>query len=440
MTDWNGVRERMSAVWLPGDDEYEALRPRYALAGEPAVFLRPENEAQLAEALQYARAESAPVSIRSGGHGASIFPNPGGVVIDLGSFDTVEVGDGGRVRVGAGATWGVVAEALAEHGLGLSSGDTKQVGVGGLTLGGGIGWMVRQHGLALDQLIEVDLVTAAGESVRASGRVNPELFWALRGGGGNFGVVTSFTFQAHPLGGVHSGAITLDPDRLAETIRAWRDVMRTAPETLNATLIAFPSFGPEVPAGAQLLVCFAGDDAAQADAAIAPLLALPGAGASTIVPKRYPEVLEDAGQPPPGTIVGENGFVPDFTDEAIDTVLTVREAMLPSVLMIRSLGGAFSRVPVEATAFPHRDAEAWVFIGSFLPLDATADAIEERASHWSAAGPYVTGTYGNFRQNSNAEIVERMYPGSTGERLLAVKREWDPENVFRVNHNLAVPA
>jgi hypothetical protein len=216
--------------------------------------------------------------------------------------------------------------------------------------------------------------------------------------------------------------------------------MRAAPEQLNATLVSFPSFGPDIPAGAQLLVCYAGTDQAAADAAIAPLLALPGAGASTIVPKLYSEVLEEATAPPPGTIVGENGFVPDLRDEAVDAIIASRVAMLPSVLMIRSLGGAFSRVPVDATAFPHRNAEAWVFIGSFLPLDADAEAIAAKASHWSTTAEYVTGTYGNFRQNSSAEIVARMYPGDTAERLLAVKREWDPQNVFRVNHNYAVPA
>ena len=274
----------------------------------------------------------------------------------------------------------------------------------------------------------------------ADEQTNPELFWALRGGGGNFGVVTEFTFRAHPLGGVVAGSIALDPDRLAEVVRAWRDVMRAAPEQLNATLVSFPSFGPDIPAGAQLLVCYAGTDQAAADAAIAPLLALPGAGASTIVPKRYSEVLEDATPPPPGTIVGENGFIPDFSDPAIDALLAARTAMLPSVLMIRALGGAFARVPSDATAFPHRTAEAWTFVGSILPLDADAEAIAAKRANWDGVSEYVTGTYGNFRQNTDAGIVGRMYPGSTYERLAAVKRDWDPQNVFRVNHNVAVPA
>jgi FAD/FMN-containing dehydrogenase len=440
MTDWNGLRERLSGVWLPGDDEYEALRPKYELAGAPAVFVRPETTDEITQALRFAAAESMPVSIRSGGHGASAFPNPGGIVIDLGRFDSIDIEDGGRVRIGGGATWGVVAETLEKHNLGLSSGDTREVGVGGLTLGGGIGWMVRERGLALDQLEGVELVTATGEVVTANEQTNSELFWALRGGGGNFGVVTEFTFRAHPLSGVVAGSITLDPDRLAEVVRAWRDVMRSAPEQLNVTLVSFPSFGPDVPPGAQLLVCYAGTDQAAADAAVAPLLSLPGAGASTIGPKRYSEVLEEAVPPPPATIVGENGFVPELSDDAIDALIATRVAMLPSVLMIRSLGGEFSRVPADATAFAHRDAEVWTFIGSFLPLDASAEAVAETASHWSTVSEYVTGTYGNFRQNSSAEIVARIYPGDTAERLLAVKREWDSQNVFRVNHNFAVPA
>jgi len=440
MTDLNGLRERLSGVWLPGDDEYEAIRPKYALAGEPAVILRPGTPDEIKEALRYAEDETTPVSVRSGGHGASIFPNPGGVVIDLGRLDSIEIADDGRVRVGAGATWGAVAQALAERGLGLSSGDTRQVGVGGLTLGGGIGWMVRQYGLALDQLVEATLVTASGEVVTANETVNPELFWALRGGGGNFGVVTEFVFQAHPQGDVYHGTIALDPEQLPAAIRGLRDVMRSAPEELNVTLVAFPSFGPDVPAGAQLLVCYANDDQAAADAAVAPLLALPGAGASTIARKQYFDVLEDAVPPPPGTIVGENGFIRDFSDDAIDALLATREAMMPSMLMIRALGGAYARVPEDATAFPHRTAEAWAFVGSILPPDATPEAIEAKRAIWRGVSEYLTGTYGNFRQNTDAEVVSRMYPGSTYERLAAVKGEWDPENVFRVNHNVAVPA
>ena len=255
------------SILLPDSEEYPAAATAYGVLGSPALVARPSSAADVAAAIGYARAQGLPLSVRSGGH--TLFStNNGGMVLDLAHISDVEVLGDGLVRVGGGAVWGDVARALQPYGLAISSGDTYSVGVGGLTLGGGIGWMVRQQGLALDNLREAEVVLPSGAVVTASDTSEPELFWALRGGGGNFGVVTRFTFQAHPLPGVVAGAINVDPERLADTLRGWRDVMRQSPEELNSTVIAMPAFGPEMPAVTQMLVCFGGNDVDEAMRAI----------------------------------------------------------------------------------------------------------------------------------------------------------------------------
>ncbi len=172
-------------------------------------------------------------------------------MIELSNFTGIEV-DGTTVRIGGGAVWGDVAAELAKHDLALTSGDTKSVGVGGLTLGGGVGWMVREHGLALDSLIAAEVVLPSGEVVTASADEHPDLFWALRGGGGNFGVVTTFVFQAHPLDGVVFGTLSYAVDGAADVLKGWRDVMRDAPEKFNSTFLVMPAMGPGMEAAAQV--------------------------------------------------------------------------------------------------------------------------------------------------------------------------------------------
>ena len=211
MTDLTTLRDALGAdTLLPGDAGYEAVRPAYFGVGDPAAIVHPTTPEQVADALRLAQEHGLPVSVRSGGHGAKAFPNPDGLVIDMSGFDSIEVLPDGAVRVGSGATWGAVADALAPHGLVITSGDTRNVGVGGLALGGGMGWLVRSVGLTIDILEAVELVTVDGRQLTASAESEPELFWALRGGGGNFGVVTHFTFRPAALSAVVGGR---DPPR-----------------------------------------------------------------------------------------------------------------------------------------------------------------------------------------------------------------------------------
>src|SRR5690242_14121905 len=201
-------------VIAPSSPSYDERRRVFNRTGSPAVIVRAQGSEDIAAAIRFAREHHLALSVRSGGHGLSgQATNDGGLVIDLTLLNTVQVLDQERhlVRIGAGARWGDAAKALAPHGLAISSGDTNQVGVGGLTLGGGIGWMVRTYGLTIDSLVAADIVTADGRALRVSTDEHPDLFWAIRGGGGNFGVVTSFDFQAHPIREIVGGSVIYDP-------------------------------------------------------------------------------------------------------------------------------------------------------------------------------------------------------------------------------------
>lgn len=264
-------------VVVPTNPEYDALRTVFNRAGHPAVIVRAQCNGDIVTALRFAREQRLPLSVRSGGHGVSgQATNDGGIVLDLSRIDQVEVLDPARrlVRVGAGAHWGDVAKVLAAHDLAISSGDTRQVGVGGLTLGGGIGWMVRTYGLTIDNLRAAELVTADGSVVRASAEEHPDLFWAIRGGGGNFGVVTSFDFEAHPCRAIVGGTVIYDSTEAETVLRHWANAMHAAPDKLNSTLVLFSGFGSQVPPQIMVQLCYARDDEAAARGAIEPFLHL----------------------------------------------------------------------------------------------------------------------------------------------------------------------
>ena len=289
-------------VLRPGDDGYDAAARVFYSTGRPALVVRPRDPDEIAAALTYAVRHDLAVAVRSGGHSPlGHGSNAGGMVIDLAHLDDVDVLDAGRrlVRVGGGATWGRVAAALDPYGWALTAGDTASVGVGGLTLGGGIGWMVRKHGLAIDNLVGAGVVTADGRLLTTSPDEHPDLFWALRGGGGNFGVVVDFDFLAQPVGTVHFGSVTYRLDDSADLLARWRDAMRVAPEELSSTLALTPRM-PGAPPSATVLLCYAGEPGTkglEADAAIEPLLGLGTVTAARISERRYVDILEDAAPP-----------------------------------------------------------------------------------------------------------------------------------------------
>ena len=428
-------------VLRPGDEEYDEAARAFFLEGAPALVVRPSTPDEVAAAIAHAIHHDLAVSVRSGGHSpVGHSTNTGGMVIDLTHLDRTEILDAERrlVRVGGGATWGAVAAALDPHDWGLTSGDTSSVGVGGLTLGGGIGWMVRSHGLAIDNLVSARVVTADGRLVTASADENPDLFWAIRGGGGNFGVVVDFDFIAQEVGSVHYGAVSYQLDDPGRLMARWRDAMRAAPEELSSTLALMPRM-PGAPPSATLLLCYAGapgTDVRVADAAIEPLLELGTVTSATITEHRYAGVLEEAQHPQGIKMVARNVFVRQLDDDVIAAVDAAHRGPAPTAFAIRSLGGAFARVPADATAFAHRDAEAMIVTAVILPATATDTDVEGALGPWQDVAAQGTGTYINFQASATAEDVAAAYPAATYARLVAVKRAYDPDNVFALNHNV----
>lgn len=432
-------------VLRPGDAGYDDAARVFFATGQPALVVRPRDPEEVAAAVRHAVRHDLALSVRSGGHSAlGHGTNDGGLVIDLRHLDRVEVVDAERrlVRIGGGATWGQVAATLDPHGLGLTSGDTTDVGVGGLTLGGGVGWMVRKHGLAIDNLVGARVVTAGGRLVTASADQNVDLFWALRGGGGNFGVVVDFDFVAQPVTTVHFGTIAYQLDSAGDVVRRWRDAMRAAPEELSSTLALLPPT-PGTPRQAMLLLCYAGDRGTpevQADAAMEPLLELGTVTRASIAETRYADVLEEPQTLPPGLrLVVRNTLVRTLDDEVVAALEGLHGGPTPAMIALRSLGGAVARVPAEATAFAHRDAEAMVVGGFPMPEQLASAEVEQALEPWGAVAALGAGTYVNFQGSATAEDVAAAYPPATYARLAAVKRSYDPGNVFSLNHNV-VPA
>ena len=439
--DLSPLRSDVSGpVLSPDDDGFSVALAAYSAPG-PAVIVQAADESDVVAAVRFAAAEDLRIAVRSGGHAGPVFsPAADRLLLDLRALSSIDVGDDGIVTVGPGATWGAVASAVQSHGLAISSGDTAAVGVGGLALGGGIGWLVRRDGLALDSLVGADVVLASGELVTASDTENPELFWALRGGGGNFGVVTSLRFRAHPLGSVLAVEAQLDPARLGETLRALRALMATAPDELNVTFGVVPNGppGPDFAFVHHLLAVYAAEDSDDSRAAVAPLLGLPGVIESRVWPSDYRSLLAELpgapGAPLPNVAV-RDAMLGSLDDATIDDALAARSQLGPSVFTIRFLGGAFGRVAPGATAFAHRDAEAIANIVEFLPPGAPQSASRVDAV-WAPVRARSIGSYGNFTEQRGPDVLAALYPTATLGRLRAAKGRYDPENRFADNHNI----
>ncbi|KGM15458.1 FAD-linked oxidase, partial [Actinotalea fermentans ATCC 43279 = JCM 9966 = DSM 3133] len=368
-------------VLTPADETYDAVRA-VKLGGidtRPAVVVRPQTEDDVAAALAVARRHGLPVAVRSGGHSSVGYGSvDDGVVIDVRDLADVEVDAQTRTAwVGAGATAGQVSVAAAEHGLAIGFGDTGSVGVAGITLGGGVGYLSRAQGLTIDNLLAADVVLADGRTVRADATSHPDLFWALRGGGGNFGVVTRLQYRLHPVPEVTGGMLFLPAT--AEVVAGLVTAMQAAPEELGviANVMPCPPM-PFVPAEhhgslvVMALVCFAGtaDDAA---AALAPIRALATPLADLLKPMTYPEMFppEDPSYRP--VAVSRTMFL-----DHVDTELAARaldglaQADGMRALQLRALGGAIARVPADATAYAHRSAPLMANVAAFVNTDDRA--------------------------------------------------------------------
>jgi FAD/FMN-containing dehydrogenase len=425
----------------PQDAGYDVASRTVLVQGSPEHVFRPASVSDVRKAVRYAVESGQPLAVRGGGHAFAGFgTNDGGVVIDLAGLAGIELVDKDKhvVRIGGGATWGRVAAALAPHNLAISSGDTKSVGVGGLTLSGGIGWKVRKYGLAMDSLVAVELVTAAGDVVRASAEENPDLFWAVRGGGGNFGIVTAFEFVAHPTTDIHFGKVVFPAGEIADILPRWAEYLRAAPAELTSIASFANPFlgGPEAPL--EIEVAYDGDDPELAAQAIDPIRNLGTVLTDDVALKPYAEVLVDGVVPPPGIqLVTRSAFVDkDSVPDALRILAAAGTSQGAPIIAVRSVGGAVSEISENATAYAHRQAELMFITTTIGPppvIEATRPA---RQQLWDTLTPHVHGAYANFLSAAEDADVAAVYPVATYERLAEIKRQYDPENVFAGNHNV----
>lgn len=438
-------------VFAPGDPAYEDTCSLYnaMIDRRPALVARCSAPDDVVAAIAFARRNNLELTVRAGGHSvAGLSLNDGGMVLDIRGMDEVSVDPEARtVRVGGGATWVQVDEETQKFGLATTGGRVSTTGVGGLTLGGGSGWLERKFGFACDNLVSVELVTAAGEIVCASRDRHPDLFWALKGGGGNFGVATMLEFQLHPVGPEVFGGMLLHPfEHGPELMRRWRDVMLEAPDGLSLAFayLPLPEDDPDLPEEvrgqymAAVIDMFHGPGA-EGEALIAPLRELAGATLDTFGPLPYCELQSMLDDPPGYRNYWTAEQLPDLPDAAIEK-LHARCANRPNglpQLFMPAWGGAAARVSGDESPLSGRDAR--FVIHPLMLWEDPAD--DEEAIAWARGfredmAEFATGgTYLNFTGIEEDERTKAQYGDENFERLARVKSEWDPINVFRASGN-----
>ncbi|MGO4535726.1 FAD-binding oxidoreductase [Leifsonia sp. 2MCAF36] len=437
-------RPMVSDVIHPSDPRYAQARRTRLISGSPSLVIVPNDIREVSAAVRFAGENQLEIAVRGGGHSfAGFSTTDSGIVVDLARLTDVTVLDEERhiVRIGGGATWGHVADVLSPRGLAISSGDTRSVGVGGLTLSGGLGWKVRRYGLALDSLRAIEIVVADGTILRASASENRDLFWAIRGGGGNFGIVTAFDFIAHPSTDVFFGKLTFPPAEAASVLEGWAHHLSAAPEQLTSIAnLANPVTGGPV-APVEVYVCWDGDDLEEANRALAPLRQLGTVLSDDVGRCTYASILDEGGTVPEQfRIATRSGFVdgPSVVS-ALRKLVEVAQSEGTPFISIRALGGALSRVPADGTAYAHRSAALMVAtISGGLATDIEAGQ-PDRERMWEELRPHLSGAYANFLDSATPDDVNRVYPSATYRRLASVKRRYDPANLFRLNHNV-IPA
>ena len=437
----------------PEDAGYDEARKVYnaMIDRRPAVIARCTSPADVAQVVGFARAHELPLAVRGGAHnGAGLGTVDDGVVLDLSPLRLVRVDPPARtVRVGGGCTWGDVDRATGEHGLATPSGIISSTGVGGLTLGGGLGHLTRRFGLAIDNLLEADVVLASGECVRASEDENADLFWAIRGGGGNFGVVTAFTFRLHEVGTVVAGPTLWPIEASAEVLSVYREFLPAAPRELNG-FFAFLSVPPGPPFPEELHLrkvcgvvwCHAGGDEEAAAAAMAPMLeALPAPllHGPQPMPHAMLQSAFDGVYPPGQQWYWRADFVNEIPDEAIAAHARFGPEMptWQSTMHLYPIDGAAHDVASYDTAWSYRDAQfASVFAG-VDPDPANAGAIRDwTVEYFDALHPYSAGgAYVNMMMDEGQDRVRASYRDNY-EALARIKAIYDPDNLFRVNQNI----
>jgi FAD/FMN-containing dehydrogenase len=438
------------------DADYDTVRALYngMIDKHPRLIARCVDVADVIAAVNFGREQGLLVAIRGGGHsGPGLGGCNDGLVIDLSQMKSVRVDPASRtVRVDAGCTSGDVDHATHPFGLAVPFGIVSTTGVAGLTLGGGTGYLTRKYGLTIDNLLEADVVLADGSFVTASKDKHPDLFWALRGGGGNFGVVTSFLFQAHPVSTVYAGPIFWEATHAKAVLRAYRDFLPTAPEELGAfvglkTVPPMDPFPKEYQGKRAVAVISSyNGPAADGEKAIAPLLkAVPPPAFNWMGAMPFPAIqaLFDPFFPKGLQWYWKGDFVKSLPDEAIDTHIA-QAAEAPTALSLMHLypiDGAVRRAPKDATAWATRDATFSMAIAAVDTDPKGADALKRWGrAYWKAVHPFnLAGAYVNFMMDDEADGRVQATYGDNYGRLASIKRRYDPANLFRVNQNI-VPA
>ena len=445
----SAVRGRVVA---PGDDDYDRLRT-VMIGGvdpRPAAIVLVAGPDDVAATLGLAQDQGVPIAVRSGGHSGSAHGSvDDGIVIDLRERKAIDIDPVSRTAwAETGLTAGEVTAACAEHDLAIGFGDTGSVGIGGITSGGGIGYLVRSHGMTIDNVLAAEVVLADGRCVVADETAEPDLFWAVRGGGGNIGVVTRFKFRLHELGRIHGGFLILPAT--PETVAGFVAAAEAAPETVSTILNVMPA--PPMPGLAEdvvgTMVIFAmlvdSSDAAAGGTALGPFRELAEPHLDLLREMAYPEMFQaDEGGGEGGDyhpqVAGRTLFLDRLDLATARTVMGHLEASDAPFrfIQVRVLGGAMARVPADATAFAHRTAPIMAIAGAFY------DTPDERSIRQAWLGRFIAdidqgipGAYVNFMDDDGEASARTAYPGATWDRLAAIKARYDPTNLFRRNHNV----
>jgi FAD/FMN-containing dehydrogenase len=431
----------------PDDDGYDEARTVFpgGIDHRPAAIVRVAGATDVAGVVAFGRSSGTELAVRSGGHsGAGHGVSDGGITIDLRGMRAIEIDDEERTAwAQTGLTAIEYANAAAKHGLATGFGDTGSVGIGGITLGGGVGYLARKHGLTIDDLLAAEIVTADGEVLHVDAETHPDLFWAIRGGGGNFGVATRFRLRLHELPTVVGGMLLLPAT--PETILAFLAEAQAAPEELSTIANVMPvppmPFLPQEVHGRLsilALMCFAGD-AESGEKALAPFRAIATPLADMLRPMPYPEVYPPEQEDYHPIAASRTMFIDEVDETAAHTILERLEASDAPMraVQLRVLGGAMARVPNDATAFAHRDRRVMVNVAS---LAAEPSELPGRAEWVGALASSIQrgpeAAYVGFLLDEGPDRVRQAYPGPTWERLREVKATYDPTNLFRSNQNI----
>jgi alkanesulfonate monooxygenase SsuD/methylene tetrahydromethanopterin reductase-like flavin-dependent oxidoreductase (luciferase family) len=434
--DYDGVPAGLAGTAVePGDLDYARVRSTYMRGGAPGLVLRPRTTSEVVDALAFVRRHpDLPFGLRSAGHGVSgRSTNDGGIVVSLAAMTTIEVLDEARrlIRVGPGARWTDVAQAIHPYGWALSSGDYGGVGVGGLATAGGVGWLARKHGLTIDHLVAVEMVLADGSVVRASESENPDLFWAVRGAGANFGVVTSFEFEAYDVGDVGFAQLVVAADDPADLLVKWGRAIEEAPRDVSGQLIMGPP-RPGQPAFAQLMAVVDNDDPETIIEQLQPIAAIAPLYQQNVVLTPYTGVISNAAEggyhQGAGEPVSRSGLIEHLTPEFARAAVELLAGGAVHWFQIRTVGGAVADVPAEQTAYAHRSANFSVIVmgSSKQRVDAA----------WAPLAAHFDGLYLSFETDLSPERVEDAFPPRTLARLRELKHRYDPDNLFRDNFNI----